>query len=252
MAAGSVYVYGIVRAGHPLPAGCRGLGDPPTRLRTLRTGELAAVVSEPPDSLLARRRDLLAHQDTLLALSADGPVAPMRFGMVAPDEAAVLGQLAGSLDEHLATLERLDGRLEMNLKVFPVEETLAGLLRADPKLRRLRDAARYRPGYEASVRLGEAVAGALRRRTAGAAAEALRALAPLAEATAAGPDVADCAGNTSFLLPRSQEAGFRAEAARRTAALRDRAELRLTGPLPCFSFVPPARVGTPPATVRRS
>jgi hypothetical protein len=220
-------------------------------MRMLRTGALGAVVSQAPDSLLARRRDLLAHQDALLALAAHGPVAPMRFGMVASDEAVVLDELAEAEAGHLETLERLDGRLEMNLKAFPVEDALADLLREDPRLRRLRDAARSRPGYEASLRLGEAIVTGLRRRAADAAAEALRGLAPLVEATAGGPDVAGCVTNTSFLLPRAAVEHFRAEAERRAAALRSRVELRLSGPLPCFSFVPPARGRAVPATGRR-
>ncbi len=232
-----LYVYGIVRADHPLPAGRPGVGTPPARLRSLRAGPLAAVVSRAPERLLARRRDLLAHQRSLLALAADGPVAPMRFGMIAADADAVLGELAGAEAEHLQTLERLDGRCEMNLKVFPREDALADLLSADPRLHRLRAAARRRPGYETSVRLGEAIAKGLHRWAAGAAAEALHALSPLADAVVAGPEVTGCVRNTSFLVRRELLDDFVAEATRRADAARRRAELRLSGPLPCFSFV---------------
>ncbi|MDT0320528.1 GvpL/GvpF family gas vesicle protein [Streptomyces millisiae] len=239
MATGKVYVYGVVHAGRTPPADRRGVGSPPARPRMLRAGPLAAVVSTPPERLLARRRDLLAHQDVLLALAAEGPVIPMRFGVVAPDAEAVRRRLREDEAEHLATLERLDGRLEMNLKAFPVEEAMADLVREDRTVRRLREAARRRPGYEASVRLGEAVAAGLRRRAAEAAASALRELASLAEATAPGPELPECVGNVSFLVAAAREPEFRATAERRAAELGDRAELRLSGPLPCFSFVTP-------------
>ncbi|RKN40909.1 gas vesicle protein [Streptomyces hoynatensis] len=236
-----LYVYGIVRAGHPLPPGRRGVGAPPGRLRAVRRGSLAAVVSPSPERLLARRRDLLAHQDTLLALADHGPVLPMRFGMVAPDEQAVTRRLAEDADGHLAALERLTGRVEFNLKAFPVEDSLADLVREDPTVRRLRERARRRPGYEASLRLGEAIATGLGRRAAEAVAETLRRLTPLAESTAPGPEVKGCVRNVSFLVPVAAQERFAASTARCAGEFRHLADLRLTGPLPCFSFVPSHR-----------
>ncbi|RKN09366.1 GvpL/GvpF family gas vesicle protein [Streptomyces radicis] len=247
MAGAHVYVYGIIRAGHELPPGRQGVGSPPARLRKLCERSLAAVVSEAPDSLLARRRDLLAHQETLLALADEGPVLPMRFGVVSPDESAVAKRLAEGEQEHLDTLERLAGRLEMNLKVFSVEDGLADLVREDATVRRLREAAQRRPGYEASVRLGEAVAAGLQRRAAAAAAEALRLLTPLSEATAPGPDVPGCVRNISFLVPRHAVDAFRSEATRCATRLVSHAEVRVSGPLPCFSFVPAATHDGAPA-----
>ncbi|MDB1088204.1 GvpL/GvpF family gas vesicle protein [Streptomyces sp. ACA25] len=238
-----VYVYGIVRADHSLPAGCLGVGSPPAVLRLLRSGRLAAAVSPAPEGLRARRRDLMAHQDVLLALSISGPVLPMRFGMVANDDAFVRGRLAEDENRCLETLERLDGRLEMNLKVFPVEESLGELLREDPQVRRLREAMRRRPGYEERVRLGEAVANAFHRRAAEAATQTVRRLTGFADDTAAGPDIAGCVRNLSFLIPRSAEDEFRSVAGRCAADCGSRAELRLTGPLPCFSFVPATDAG---------
>ncbi|ONK11159.1 GvpL/GvpF family gas vesicle protein [Streptomyces sp. MP131-18] len=232
-----VYVYGVIRADHPFPAGCTGIGAPPAPARTLRAGALAAVVSAAPDELLARRRDLLAHQNLLLALAEEGPVLPMRFGVVAPEESAVADQLTRFEARYLDTLARLAGRLEMNLKVFPAEEALPELLRADPALRRLREAARRRPGYEASLRLGEAVAGALTAAATRAAGLVTRRVAPFAEAAVPGPEVPGCVRNTSFLVPRGALDAFRAAA---SAGMEPaaRADVRLTGPLPCFSFVP--------------
>ena len=242
-----LYVYGIVRADHPLPPGRRGVGAPPGPLRALRHGPLAAVVSPSPERLLARRRDLVAHQDTLLALAEHGPVLPMRFGMVAPDETAVLRQLAEQTEWQLAALERLAGRVEFNLKAFPVEDALAELVREDATVRRLREHARRRPGYEASLRLGEAIATGLGRRAAEAVAEALRRLTPLAESTAPGPDVKGCVRNLSFLVPAAAQERFAALAAGCAGEFRRQAELRVTGPLPCFSFVPARRDAADPA-----
>ncbi|WP_328317709.1 GvpL/GvpF family gas vesicle protein [Streptomyces sp. NBC_00388] len=239
MAATGIYVYGIVGGAHPLPAGATGVGEPPAGIRLLPAGELAVVVSEAPPGLRARRRDLMAHQGLLLELAEDGPVLPMRFGVVAPDEATVLADVAARRSEHAAVLERLGAHVEMNVKVMPVQDNLAALIREDPVVRRVREETRRRPGYEADIRLGEAVSAGLRRRAVAAAALLPAQCAEIAGDMRPGPEVEGCVLNASFLVPRHREADFRAVVERCAATHPGRLELRLTGPLPCYSFVGP-------------
>ncbi|NLU70726.1 GvpL/GvpF family gas vesicle protein [Streptomyces sp. HNM0574] len=236
MTPGGVYAYGVVRAGWRLPGSCRGVGSPPAEVRLLAAGSLAAVVSDVPEGLRARRRDLLAHQDLLLALADRGPVVPMRFGMVAPDEETLAAGIAGTARETEALLDHLDGRCEINVKVSAVEEGLAALVREDESVRRLRELARSRPGYEASLRLGEAVAAGLNRRAAEAAEETVRQLDRFAADRAEAPASAECVRNVSFLVDRDRLADVTAAVERLAAEQRGRAGIRLTGPLPCYSF----------------
>lgn len=238
MASTSLYVYAVVDAGLLLPPGLRGVGSPPARARLLPAGELAAVVSDVPPGLRARRRDLTGHQDLLLALCAVAPVLPMRFGMVADGAGTVRRALDAAAPTHLATLRRLDGRTEMNLKAMPARGGVEALVRDDPAVRRLAADVRGRPSYEGNVRLGSAIAEGLRRRATHAAGSVAQELAVLADECVRGTDVPGCVLNTSFLLPRSHTDRCRELVDRRAAELRDRVELRLTGPLPCYSFVP--------------
>ncbi|MGG7611457.1 GvpL/GvpF family gas vesicle protein, partial [Streptomyces sp. ZG43] len=205
------------------------------------------VVGDAPPGLRARRRDLTAHQELLGALAADGPVLPMRFGVVLPDEAVLLDQLATRRSAYERALERVAGRVEMNVKAMPPqgEAALARLLAEEPGLRAMRDRGLRRPGYEASVRLGQAVSDALERRATLAAARVRRGLVPLAAQWCDGPQVEGCVLNVSLLLDRDAEAALRAEADRLAAALAGRAELLLTGPLPCYSFVPAEAAAAP-------
>src|SRR4051812_40422436 len=88
------YVYGIIRASHsPLPQDLKGIGDPPRPVRVMRQGELAAIVSDAPEELRPKRRDLLAHQRVLDEAGADGVVLPMRFGSVSADDDTVTAVL---------------------------------------------------------------------------------------------------------------------------------------------------------------
>ncbi|WP_103502776.1 MULTISPECIES: GvpL/GvpF family gas vesicle protein [Streptomyces] len=248
-----IYTYGIVRTGHRLPSEATGVGNPPERLRALSEGPLTIIVSRAPGGLLARRRDLLAHQETLLALASEGPVIPMRFGSVAPDEDTLRRRLTESPEEKHDALKRLDGRVEMNLKALVVEDSLPTLVREDARIRRLHQESRSRPGYESSLRLGQAVAEGLARRATQAAARTVEQVRALAEAMSPGPEVEGCVLNMSFLLPREREGAFRTAVDRFVAEYRGQAELRLSGPLPCFSFTdPPPRARHRPRASRPS
>lgn len=247
MTENGVYVYAFIPAGEVLPADTVGVGSPPAPLRLVGEGRVIAVVSDAPPQLRARRRDLMAHQDVLLRLSDSGPVLPMRFGAIAPDEESVRAQLSGSQAELLATLSRLEGAVEINLKALPAQNALAAVVAEEKNVRRLREAARRRPDYEANVRLGEAVATALSRRAADAGKKILHKLTPMARAVVPGPEVHGCALNVSFLVDRSESDTFRATAQRFADAHRERVELRVAGPLPCYSFVSSPNLRTPVA-----
>ncbi|MEU9093354.1 GvpL/GvpF family gas vesicle protein [Streptomyces sp. NPDC048428] len=242
-----VYVYAILRAATALPKDAVGVGSPPAVLRVISQGKLEAVVSDAPPQLRARRRDLLAHQNLLMRLADDGPVLPMRFGMVAADERSILAQLAADESEYAATLDRLAGRIEINVKVLPAQNALEALVAEDKSVRQLRAAARRNPGYEASLRLGEAIAGALTRRATAAGERILRELAPAARAAVPGPEVPGCVLNESFLVERAESEAFLSRAENLGAAFREQAEIRCAGPLPCYSFASseaqPALVG---------
>lgn len=245
MSATGLYVYGVIRDGQHVPPGCRGVGAPPALIRLIPAGPIAAVVSDAPADLRARRRDLMAHQNLLLTLTVYGPVVPMRFGMVSPDEETLISDIEASEAETMALLGRLDGRCELNVKASADPDGLASLLRESEHLRKLREHSLAQPGYEASLRLGEAVSAGLTRRAADAAEQSVAVLAPLSVETMEGPASAEYVRNTSFLVEQEEVPAFQAAVEDLAARYHQRIELRVTGPLPCYSFAEPsaARAG---------
>src|SRR3954452_19654085 len=118
-----LYVYAVVRADHPTPTGLEGIAGAEVRL--LRDGRLAVAVSEPPDPLVGRRRELLAHSATVEALWEQGPVLPMRFGVVAPDEDALRRDVLDDPDGRMAArLEALADAAEVSVKVWHDEQSV--------------------------------------------------------------------------------------------------------------------------------
>ncbi|CAL9576811.1 hypothetical protein SUDANB58_04952 [Streptomyces sp. enrichment culture] len=238
----STYVYGITASTHPsLPEGMGGVGDPPRPVRILREGELAAVVSDAPEGLRPKRKDLLAHQNVLGETGAAGCVLPMRFGIVAPDDRAVTGVLAERAEHYRERLRALDGRVEYNVKANHVEEAvLHHVMAENAEIRALAEANRKAGGgsYEDKIRLGEMVAGAVQAREAEDAAALRRVLEPATEAVSTGPESTGWLANMSFLVDRASAERFLAavEQARRDLP---HLEVRVNGPLPPYSFVEP-------------
>jgi hypothetical protein len=239
----STYVYGITAGSHPaLPEGMGGVGDPARPVRILREGELAAIVSEAPEGLRPKRKDLLAHQNVLSEAGAGGSLLPMRFGSVAPDDASVTAVLAERAKHYLERLGALDGKVEYNVKASHDEEAvLHRVMGENPELRAMTEANRQAGGgtYEDRLRLGEMVVAAVQAREAEDAAELRRTLEPAAEDVSAGPDSTGWLANLSFLVDRESSAAF-LDAVEEVRKSHPHLEVRVNGPLPPYSFVEPA------------
>ncbi|MGV9930967.1 GvpL/GvpF family gas vesicle protein [Streptomyces olivaceoviridis] len=247
----STYVYGITARSHPaLPEGMTGVGEPPLPVRVLTAGELAAVVSDAPEGLRPKRRDLLAHQNVLAEAGAAGCVLPMRFGSVSPDDDTVTSVLTERAEHYLERLRELDGKVEYNVKATHIEEAVLHRVMAEnAEVRALAEANRRAGGgsYDDRIRLGEMVAGAVKAKEAEDAAEVQRLLQPGAAAVSVGPESTGWLLNVSFLVSRESAEDFLA-AVERVRKSHAHLELRVNGPLPPYSFVEPGP--TAPAGAR--
>jgi hypothetical protein len=238
----STYVYGITARSHPgPPEGMTGVGEPAREVRVLTAGELTAVVSDAPEDLRPKRRDLLAHQNVLAETGAAGCVLPMRFGSVATDDEAVAQVLADRSEHYLERLRELDGKVEYNVKATHVEEAVLHLVMAEnAQVRSLAEANRRSGGgaYDDKIRLGEMVAAAVQAREAEDAVEVRNLLEPAAAAVSVGPESTGWLVNLSFLVARDSADRFIAavEQVRKSHA---HLELRINGPLPPYSFIEP-------------
>ncbi|MEW2248224.1 GvpL/GvpF family gas vesicle protein [Streptomyces sp. NPDC058733] len=238
----STYVYGIAASSHPgLPDGMGGVGEPARPVRILKAGPLAAIVSDAPEGLRPKRRDLLAHQSVLGEAGAAGCVLPMRFGSIAPDDDTVTTVLTDRADHYQERLRALDGRVEYNVKANHVEEAVLHRVMAEnPDIRALAEANRRSGGgsYDDKLRLGELVAAAVKAREAEDATVLQRILEPAAAAVSAGPESTGWLANVSYLVDKDAAEHFVAALERARAEL-PQLEIRANGPLPPYSFVDP-------------
>jgi hypothetical protein len=236
----AVYVYAITAATHPLRLDdLNGVGDPPTQLRTVQGGILSAVVSDAPQGLRAKRRDVGAHQAVQERLMADGTVLPLRFGLLAPDDDAVRAVLEENAERYTERLAALDGCTEYHLKAAQDEDALLRqILQDSPEARRLNDD--IRAGHnnpDLPLALGELVANEVQARQEALAAAVIEALRPLARDERASQTAGNDFLNVSFLVDRRREDRFTATEKNLAAELGEDFDWRLRGPLPPYSFV---------------
>jgi Gas vesicle synthesis protein GvpL/GvpF len=238
----STYVYGIARRAHKsLPDGMEGVGDPPCPVRIVDEGELAAIISDAPEGLRPKRSDLLAHQKVLSEAGAAGPVLPMRFGSIAPDDDAVRHVLQERAEHYEERLRSLEGKDEYNVKAVHNEEAvLQRVMAENPEIRAITEANRKAGGgsYEDRLRLGEMVVAALQTREAEDAVELQHTLEPVTEAVNVGPESTGWVANVSFLVDRDSAERF-LTAVEEVRRAHPHLELRINGPLPPYSFVEP-------------
>jgi hypothetical protein len=249
------YVYAITTADHPLHLeGLHGVGEPAASLRTVGTGTLSAVISDAPENLRAKRRDLAAHQAVLERLMVDGPVLPMRFGLVGSDDESVTAALVEHRDAYTERLARVDGCVEFNLKVSRAEDDLlreivqeaeqpeqadgTGDFAEAAEVRRLRRVTRDDPGAQREkVRLGELISSEVRLRQEREGAELVSRLADgTVDQSLAEPTSAHFL-NVSFLVRRADAPSFTEAVQEETERHGDAYSLDLHGPLPPYSFV---------------
>ena len=237
----ATYVYGVIAAPGRVPTGG---GIRRRRLRTVREGELAAIVSDVPDEPLeAGREELIAHARVLERAHELGTVLPMRFGVLLQDEQAVRQELLADHHDELALqLQELQGTAELRLRaVYEEGALMSEILAAHEPIATLSQQLRELPAdaaYYRRIELGQLVAQAVEL----AAQADLEAILAELEALAIAveiepPEHERVAANISFLVESSRIADFDAavdELGRRNAG---RLTFRYTGPLPAYSFV---------------
>ncbi|MEU0633784.1 GvpL/GvpF family gas vesicle protein [Streptomyces sp. NPDC005989] len=236
----AVYVYSIVLATHPQRLdGLHGVGDPPTTLRTVRTEMLSAVVSDAPEELRPKRRDLSAHQAVQEQLMADGTVLPLQFGFTTVDDDAVRAVLEDGTDNFSERLRALEGCVEYHLKAAQDEDALLRqILRESDEARELNEEIRSgRSSPELPLALGELVSQEVQARQERLAIEVLDALRGFAREERSSQPTGNDFLNVSFLVERDREKTFLGAEQDIAKELGEDFGLRLVGPLPAYSFV---------------
>lgn len=219
----SLLLYGVVRAAHPEPEGCRLVG----------WRDLAVLAGVLPAGHSPGEADALAQLRVLSTVVAQGPVVPLRFGTIAADEDAVRTDVLAPAAAGLRTqLDRLDGLVEVHVYLRFDEDTgLRAVHSTSPDTRRF--SVRRGPiDIQAQLRLGELVSDRLTAWRTARAQELLAPITAVARDSTPLPDRDPVEDRRAFLLPRDRLASARTLVAKLTGA-----HAELVGPLPAYSFL---------------
>ena len=238
-----IYVYGIVPAEAELAAEVPGVGDPPGRVRVVRSGGVAALISEVDlAGPLGSPGDLRAHMTVLDATAAELPVLPLRFGAVLASEDAVVTELlADNQVGFAAALNELSGRAEFVVKGRYVQQAILGEILAENKrAARLRDNIR-RVDPDATrhsrIELGQIINAAITAERQQDTRALMQAMAGHCVASVVREPTHELdAVHAAFLAEAAQEPGMRQVIEHLARAQEGRIELRLLGPMAAYDF----------------
>lgn len=238
----STYIYGIVREPRPRKLTFTGIGD--AKVFMINLEQLGAVVS---DTMLPEidptRKNVQAHTIVQENLMEKYSLLPMSFGMVAGDRDEVRRLLESNYDGLLAELQRLDGKIEVELKVFWDQETvireIQGESQAISRLRSRVNAAsspvEVRGLLIEAGKLVESIVEDWKARYTGLVYAILQELS--FEAKVNNPVGIKNLLNASFLIDKSRESEFKEQVYRLDARFKEKMIFKYVGPLPPYNFV---------------
>ncbi|MFD6677170.1 GvpL/GvpF family gas vesicle protein [Rhodococcus zopfii] len=239
-----IYVYGIVPGDVETESHATGVGAPPSEVSVVRSGEIAALISEiPVDRPLGTPDDLKAHAELLDGTAAVAPVLPLRFGAVLSDEDAVSEELLDAhRDEFEAALNELEGRAQFVVKARYVEKTVLGeILDENADAARLRDEIRDKPEdatRDARMALGEIITQSIeakRTEDTQRVVDALEDLEPMVNVRQ--PTHDEDAAHVAVLIELSRQGDLEDIVRSLAQEWEGRAEMDLLGPMAAYDFV---------------
>jgi hypothetical protein len=238
------YVYGIVEGDIEVEPQLRGVGEPPAKVEVVRSGEVAALVSPlDVEAPIGTTEDLFAHEEVLDAAAAEVPVLPMRFGAVVASRDAVVKELLEPYADQFAdALHELTGEEQFVVRARYDEGALIGsILDENPELAKLSKqlgSADDPSTKDTRIRFGELASQAVEAKREADTQAVIDAIGGLAKATSIRPPTHEMDAAHVAVLVEAERAAELEEALTQLADdWKDRAEIRLRGPMAAYDFV---------------
>ena len=133
------YIYGFTKSDVKLNANLAGIDGKP--IYTLSDNGIAAVVSDSPNGKIRpERKNLGAHHGIVKEIMRTSAILPVSFGVVADNDAGIKKILKLNHDSFESQLRKLEGKVEMGLKVvWDVENIFEFMVKTHRTLELFRD-----------------------------------------------------------------------------------------------------------------
>ncbi len=236
----SQYIYGVVNANQPLTFDVAGLAG---GLQLITEDGIGAIVGAAPECDFRSLPQntavqlLLRHQEVLEAVLPQTTVLPVKFGAVAPDEAAVRRMLIQGGDVLREQLAEFTDHLQMEIIVLWRLDQVFTKIATEHDIAKLRQRVGACNDTAHALQLGQAVKTALERRRNALNDEICDVLGTVATDMAANPLMDDhMAANVALLLNKSDVGSLEGMLNRLNIELDGEVKFRRVGPLPPSSF----------------
>lgn len=112
------YLYGIIKESNPIDLQLTGIGPLKRPVELITYKDLSAAISTAPLTDYYPSRELLmGHEKVIEGIIKHHTIIPFRFGTVAKNKNEILDIIEKYYDDFISQLEKLDGKIELGLKV---------------------------------------------------------------------------------------------------------------------------------------
>jgi hypothetical protein len=238
------YIYGVVQRDAGLDTGIPGIGDPPSAVETVPSGSIAGLVGKIAlDRPIGTTEDLLAHQRVLDDTAVHGPVLPVRFGAVVGSRQVIKSELLEPNEATFAdALRELAGKVQYVLRArYDEAAVMREVIEENPAVLTLRGEIEGRPAeatHGVRLKLGQLVNEAVDSKRQSDTGTAVDLLAPVTvETSLRQPSHELDAAHVAVLVRQEREDDMLDALDDLAEMWRDRATIRLLGPMAPYDFV---------------
>lgn len=205
------YLYCIIGSRKPENFGRIGVDG--NEVYTINYKDLAAVVSDASNSSYEVLREGLTHQKVVENIMKKYTLIPMSFGQVPKSKDDVKGFLSEHYLEMKKMIEKLDGKIELGVKVsWKMDEIMKDIVKSSDRIRILSKQIKARTpekAYPLKIELGKLVSDALSRKGEKIANDIYTSLGHLAVGRKENKTVGDkMLLNAAFLVEKEKEKEF--------------------------------------------
>jgi hypothetical protein len=231
------YLYGIIETEKMESFGNIGVGN--SEVYTLQHGGIGAVVSDIPANYKVEVEEAVTHEKTLRKIMDTRTIIPMGFGVIAKTETEIKDILKQGRMKFKNKLEKIDNRLQINVKISWDKSILTDILGENEEIRKLAAEAKktHARGQSLKIELGRKVKSTLDQRKN----EYLKNIDSVLGDLSSGFKEnkitdQDTVMNASFLVGKEQEQKFYDKTNELEKEYEKKLTILVVGPLPPYNF----------------
>lgn len=232
------YLYGIIETEKRESFGNIGVGN--SEVYTLQHGGIGAVVSDIPANYKVEVEEAMTHEKTLRKIMETHTIIPMGFGVIAKTETEIKNILKQGRMKFKNKLEKIDNRLQINVKISWNKSILADILGENEEIRKLAAEAKKKThtrDQSLKIELGRKVKSALDQRKSKYQKNIHRVLGNLSSGFKETKITdQDTVMNASFLVDKEKEQKFYDKTNELEKEYDKKLTILVVGPLPPYNF----------------